>query len=90
MAMRRRGVPGAGMARRRRRRVARRRIMLVGGMVAFGAHKMSQSQAQQIQEHTGVPPEELEDDDLEAAMVELGIPKQELTDEDRAAGAGEE
>jgi hypothetical protein len=77
------------MVRRRRRRVARRRIMLVGGMVAFGAHKMSQSQAQQIQEHTGVPPEELEDDDLEAAMVELGIPKQELTDEDRAAGAGE-
>ena len=89
MAMRRRGVPGAGMARRRRRRVARRRIMLVGGMVAFGAHKMSQSQAQQIQEHTGVPPEELEDEDLEAAIAELGIPKQELTDEDRAAGAGE-
>ena len=62
--------------------------MLVGGMVAFGAHKMSQSQAQQIQEHTGVPPEDLEDEDLEAAMTELGIPKQELTDEDRAAGAG--
>jgi len=62
--------------------------MLVGGMVAFGAHKMSQSQAQQIQAHTGVPPEELEDEDLEAAMTELGIPKQELTDEDRAAGAG--
>ncbi|HEY4611220.1 MAG TPA: hypothetical protein VIH06_18530 [Ilumatobacteraceae bacterium] len=50
---------------------------------------MSQSHAQQIQEHTGVPPEELEDADLEAAMTELGIPKQELTDEDRAAGAGE-
>ena len=80
---------GRGMARRRRRRQARRRIALVGGMVAFGAHKMSQSQAQQIQEHTGVPPEELEDDDLDAAMAELGIPKQELTDEDRAAGAGE-
>jgi hypothetical protein len=62
--------------------------MLVGGMVAFGAHKMSQSQAKQIEEHTGVPPEELEDEDLEAAMAELGIPKQELTDEDRAAGAG--
>jgi len=58
-------------------------------MVAFGAHKMSQSHAKQIEEHTGVPPEELEDEDLEAAMAELGIPKQELTDEDRAAGAGE-
>ena len=41
---------------RRRRRRARRRILLAGGMVAFGAHKMSQSQAQQIEEHTGVPP----------------------------------
>ena len=59
--LRRRGVVGA--ARRRRRRVARRRIALVGGMVAFGAHKMSQSQAKQIEEHTGVPAEELEDED---------------------------
>ena len=70
---RRRVGPGAGMARRHRRRQVRRRIALVGGMVAFGAHKMSQSQAQQIQEHTGVPPEELEDEDLETAMAELGI-----------------
>jgi hypothetical protein len=57
-------------------------------MIAFGVHKMSQSQAKQIEEHTGVPPEELEDEDLEAAMKELNIPQQELTDEDRAAGAG--
>ena len=75
------------MVRRRRRR-ARRRILLAGGMVAFGAHKMSQSHAKQIEEHTGVPPEELEDDDLEAAMTELNIPKEELPVEDRAAGAG--
>ena len=80
--------PGGGLARRRRRRVRRRRIVLAGGMLAFGVHKMSQSQAKQIEEHTGVPPEELEDDDLEAAMAELNIPKQELTAEDRAAGAG--
>jgi hypothetical protein len=32
----------------------------------------------------------LEDHDLEAAMVELGIPKQELTDQDRAVSASEE
>ena len=63
--------------------------MLVGGMVAFGAHKMTESQAKQIEDHTGVPPEDLEDDDLEAAIAELKIPTQELTDEDRAAGAGE-
>lgn len=85
--LRRMGVAGA--ARRRRRRVARRRIALVGGMVAFGAHKVSESQAKQIQEHTGVPPEELEDEDLEAAMAELKIAPQPLTDEDRAAGAGQ-
>lgn len=62
--------------------------MLAGGMVAFGAYKMSQAQAKQVEEHTGVPPEELEDDDLQTAMTELNIPKQELTEEDRAAGAG--
>jgi hypothetical protein len=73
---------------RRRRRRMRRRIVLAGGMVAFGAHKMSQSQAKQIEEHTGVPPEELEDEDLEGAMTDLDIPKHELTAEDRAAGAG--
>ncbi|HUC32241.1 MAG TPA: hypothetical protein VMS14_02495 [Ilumatobacteraceae bacterium] len=50
---------------------------------------MSESQAKQIEEHTGVPPEELEDEDLEAAMAELKITPQGLTDEDRAAGAGE-
>ena len=86
--MRGRRLLGGGVARRRRRRVRRRRIALVGGMVAFGAHKMTQSQAKQVEEHTGIPPEELEDEDLEAAMSELNIPKQELTAEDRAAGAG--
>jgi len=43
-------------------------------MVAIGAKKMSEAQAKQIEEHTGVPPEELEDDDLSEAMQELGIP----------------
>ena len=42
--------------------------------VAIGAKKMSAAQAQQIEEHTGVPPEELEDDDLSEAMQELNIP----------------
>ena len=54
--------------------MARRRVVLVGGMVAIGAKKMSESQAKQIEEHTGVPPEELEDEDLSEAMQELGIP----------------
>lgn len=54
--------------------MARRRVLLVGGMVAIGAKKMSAAQATQIEEHTGIPPEELEDEDLSQAMQELGIP----------------
>jgi len=56
--------------------------MLVGGMVAFGAHKMSQKDAERIEEHTGVNPEELEDDELEQAMSELNIESQTVTAED--------
>ncbi len=52
--------------------------MLVGGMVAIGSKKMSAKNAQAIEEHTGVPPEELEDADLQEAMQELGIPDEEV------------
>ncbi len=86
---RRRGpAPGRAMgrARRTRRRRRRRRVMLVGGMVAFGAHKMSQKDAKRIEEHTGVNPEELEDDELEQAMSELNIEKQTVTPEDLEQG----
>jgi len=59
--------------------------MLVGGLVAFGAYKMTSKQAQQIQEHTGVDPEELTDEELAKAQDELGIEKQEVTDADQDA-----
>jgi len=59
--------------------MARRRIMLVGGMVAIGTKKMSAAHAKQIEEHTGVPPEELEDEDLAQAMQELGVPNEEAS-----------
>lgn len=97
--MRRRGM-GPGPRRRpgparpvrrgraiRRRRVRRRRILLVGGLVAFGVHKMSKKDADRIQAHTGIPPEDLEDADLEQAMQELGIPKQTVTAQDEQAAA---
>lgn len=62
--------------------------MLVGGLVAFGAHKMSQKDADRIEQHTGVNPEELEDAELEQAMRDLGIDDQKVTEEDLAqAGA---
>jgi len=59
-----------------------------GAASCWSAEWWLSGHAKQIEEHTGVPPEELEDEDLEAAMTELNIPKQELTAEDRAAGAG--
>jgi len=42
-------------------------------MVAIGTKKMSEAHAKQIEEHTGLPPEDLEDEDLTQAMQELGI-----------------
>ena len=57
-------------------------MMLVGGLVAYGAHKMSQKDAARIQEHTGVDPEELDDAELEQAMSELGIADEPVTSED--------
>ncbi len=84
MPGRRRGpgpAPGRG-GRRRRRRQRRRRVVLVGGMVAIGTKKMSAKNAQAIEEHTGMPPEELEDADLEEAMQEWGIPDEELSEGD--------
>lgn len=59
--------------------------MLVGGMLAFGAYKMSKSQAQQVQQHTGVDPEELTDQELAQAMDDLNIEKQQVTDADQDA-----
>ena len=59
--------------------------MLVGGLVAFGAYKMTTKQSQDIQAHTGVDPEEMTDQELGQAMDELGIEKQEVTDADKDA-----
>lgn len=51
-------------------------------MVAIGTKKMSAKNAKDIEEHTGVPPEELEDADLQEAMQELGIPDEEVSEGD--------
>ena len=98
----RRGARRAGRrtARRTTRRVVRRtrrrmirRTVVVGGMVMLAAGgtaaaiKMSQQDAQRVEEHTGLPPEQLEDQDLEQAMQELNIQPQPLTPEEQAAMA---
>lgn len=79
------GPAGRGGRRRRRRRQRRRRVILVGGLVAFGAKKMSSKDAAAIEEHTGIPPEELEDADLEAAASELGITLADVSPDDKEA-----
>ena len=80
--------------RRTTRRVARRirrRTMVVGGMMVLAASgtaaaiKLSQQDAQRIQQHTGLPPDQLEDQDLNQAMQELNIQPQPLTAEEQAA-----
>ena len=60
--------------------------MLVGGLVAFGAYKMSKKDADRVQQHTGVDPEELDDAELEDAMRELNIKEQKVTSEDLEQG----
>ena len=77
--------------RRRTRRRMRRRTVMVGGFVLLAAAgtaaaiKLSKQDSQRIEEHTGMPPEELEDEDLNQAMKELNIQSQSLTEEDQAA-----
>ena len=69
----------------RRRRRRRRRLILAGGAMMWAGHKMSKQDAEKIEEHTGKPPDELSDEEVETAMDELGIEEQELTEEDKAA-----
>jgi hypothetical protein len=63
-----------GRPRMRRRR--RRRVLLVGGLVAFGAYKLSTRDAQRVEEHSGIPPEQMTDEELARSMDELGIETQ--------------
>lgn len=78
-------------ARRRQVRMRRRRMMLVGGMVAIAvagtatAVKMSQKDADRIEEHTGKKPEDLNEAELEQAMNDLEIDTEELTDAEVAS-----
>ena len=85
---------GRRVVRRTARRVMRRRWrrrILVGGMVLLAAGgttaaiKMSQKDAQRVEERTGTSVEELTEDELVAAMQELGIKSIDLDDNDRAA-----
>ncbi len=88
----RRGARRAGRrsARRtyRRRRRRRRRRILIGGMViagvGYGAYKLTKSQAQQIEQHTGKELEDLDEGQMEQAMNDLGIEAEEPTEAEMA------
>jgi hypothetical protein len=66
--------------------------LLIVGAAAGVAYKLGKNQAQQIQEYTGYPPDQLSEEDLQAAMTDLNIEPEPLDDEDRqeiaAAQAG--
>ncbi len=73
---------------RRRRRRRRRRRIIIGGMiiagVGYGAYKLTQPQARQIEQQTGKKLEDLDEKQMEGAMDELGIEAEEPTDEEMA------
>jgi hypothetical protein len=60
-------------------------VLLAVGGAAYGAVKLSQKDAQRIEEHTGQSVEDLDDEELTHAMSDLDIKSEELSDEDRAA-----
>ena len=83
--------PGRRGARRRtyrRRRRRRRRRILIGGMViagvGMGAYKLTQPQAEQIEQDTGKKLEDLDEESIEDSMDKLGIEAEEPTDEEMA------
>ncbi len=89
---RRGAAGGAGRGRRRRRhrrrRRRRRRRILIGGMViagvGYGAYKLTQPQADQVEAHTGKKLEDMDENEMESALDDLGIEAEEPTDEEMA------
>jgi hypothetical protein len=59
-------------------------VLLAVGGAAYGAVKLTQKDAQRIEEHTGASVEELTEEELVAAMEDLGIQSIELDENDQA------
>lgn len=67
-------------------------IVAGGVLVAVGssAVKMTKSEVQQVEQHTGMKAEDLSEEQLDAAMNDLGIEGQEPTDQEIAMLEAEE
>jgi len=68
--------------------------MMIGGMVVVGTSaamvKMSQDDAQKIQQSTGKAPEEMSEEELQQAMQQQGVQAQPVTEQDQQAMAAAE
>jgi hypothetical protein len=64
-------------------------VLLAVGGAAYGAVKLSQKDADRIEEHSGSSVEEMTEEELVAAMKDLGIQSIDLSDEDKAAMAAD-
>ncbi len=77
------------LGRRRRMMRRRRRRVIVGGMLVVGATtsmvKMSQADADKIQQTTGKAPEDMDEEELQQAMQQTGVQAQPVTPEDQQA-----
>lgn len=83
---------GRGVARRTARRTTRRmfrRRLIVGGATLFlvggVAHKLSQQDAQKVEQHAGKPVDQMTEQELQAAMQKAGVQEQQITPEDEQA-----
>ena len=77
------------LGRRRRMLRRRRRRVIVAGAVVVGATssmvKMSQADADKIQQTTGKAPEDMTEEELQQAMQQSGVQAQPITPEDQKA-----
>ena len=60
-------------------------MVLAAGGAAYAGVKLAQKDADRIEAYTGVPVEELSEEDLQGAMDELAVQSMELDEQDYAA-----
>lgn len=75
-------------ARRTSRRMFRRRLIVGSAtlfMVGGIAHKLSQNDAQKVEQQAGKPVDQMSEQELQAAMQKADVREQQMTSEDEQA-----